>query len=239
MKKFLMAASDISFDAPQSNEIYFSVTMRMLTTETNLNGVRLTEGFINDIAEHAEEYTCMPLCADTEKLARGQDTGLTHMYDEREAVFKAPQIGSFYEVHKVADEHGTSLVGTARINKRNADVTDKIIEMYNSGRLKFSFEIWASDITEEDGVIVVDAAEGNRLTAMAIVTTPALPAAVALNLAADFDVHAYEDKIWQLLFREYHDDCWRMVWMGIDYCVIQLGECGTMLHVGYKLDGMD
>lgn len=40
MKKIMMAASDISLDNPQSNEIYFSVTMRMLTTETNLNGVR-------------------------------------------------------------------------------------------------------------------------------------------------------------------------------------------------------
>ena len=35
MKKFLMAASDVSLNYPQSNEIYFSVTMRMLTTETN------------------------------------------------------------------------------------------------------------------------------------------------------------------------------------------------------------
>lgn len=40
MKKIMMAASDISLDNPQSNEIYFSVTMRMLTTEVNLNGVR-------------------------------------------------------------------------------------------------------------------------------------------------------------------------------------------------------
>lgn len=40
MKKFIMAASDISMDNLQSNEIYFSVTMRMLTTETNLNSVR-------------------------------------------------------------------------------------------------------------------------------------------------------------------------------------------------------
>lgn len=40
MKKFIMAASDISMDNLQSNEIYFSVTMRMLTTETNLNAVR-------------------------------------------------------------------------------------------------------------------------------------------------------------------------------------------------------
>lgn len=35
MQKFVMAASDVSLDYPQSNEIYFSVTMRMLTTETN------------------------------------------------------------------------------------------------------------------------------------------------------------------------------------------------------------
>lgn len=62
-----MAASDINL---QSNEIYFSVTMRMLTTEVNLNGVRLTAGFIDDIAEHAEEYVCMPLCADTDRLSR-------------------------------------------------------------------------------------------------------------------------------------------------------------------------
>lgn len=40
MKRILMAASDVSLEQPQSNEIYFSVTMRMLTTETNLNGVR-------------------------------------------------------------------------------------------------------------------------------------------------------------------------------------------------------
>ena len=106
MNRYLMAASDISLDNPQSNEIYFSVTMRMLTTETNLNGVRLTEGFINDIAEHAEKYVCMPLCADVDRLARGLDIGLTHMYDEEESVFKAPQIGSFFEVHTVEDEHG-------------------------------------------------------------------------------------------------------------------------------------
>ena len=173
MNKYLMAASDISLDPPQKNEIYFSVTMRMLTTEVNLNGVRLTSEFIEDIANHAEEYTCMPLCADVDRLAHGYDIGLTHMYDEQENMFKAPQIGSFFEVHKVEDEHGISLVGTARINKRNADVTEKIVEMFRQNKLKFSFEIWASDIREEDGVIVVDAAEGNRLTAMAIVTTPA------------------------------------------------------------------
>lgn len=237
MQKFVMAASDVSLDYPQSNEIYFSVTMRMLTTEVNLNGVRLTAGFIDDIAEHAEEYICMPLCADIDRLSRGLDIGLTHMYDERRQMFEAPQVGSFFEVHRVEDEHGVSLVGTARINKRNADVTDKIIQMYNTGRLKFSFEIWASELYDEDGVTVVDAAPGNRLTAMAIVTTPALPAAVALNLAAEVDIDAFEHKIKKLLERKFGDDHWEIVWMGLEYTVVYFSDHGNMLHIGYRVDG--
>lgn len=236
MNKYFMAASDISLDPPQRNEIYFSVTMRMLTTETNLNGVRLTEGFINDIAEHAEEYTCMPLCADAERLARGQDFGLTHMYDEQEGMFRAPQIGSFYEVHKVTDEHGVSLVGTARINKRNADVTEKIVEMFRQNRLKFSFEIWASDITEEDGVIVVDAAEGNRLTAMAIVTTPALPAAIALAIAADVDPAVYGTMIMESLDETYGVRAWNIIQTLDDSIVVGLPDSNTYRHITYRMD---
>ena len=104
----------------------------------------------------------MPLTADLKKLEQGLDIGLTHMYDENEMLFKAPQVGSFFEVHRAEDDHGVCLVGTARINKRNPVITDKIVEMSNTGRLKFSFEIWASDLYEEDGVTVVDAAPGNR-----------------------------------------------------------------------------
>lgn len=179
----------------------------------------------------------MPLCADVDRLARGLDIGLTHMYDEQRQVFEAPQVGSFFEVHREDDEHGVSLVGTARINKRNANVTDKIIEMFNTNRLKFSFEIWASEVYEEDGVTVVDAAPGNRLTAMAIVTTPALPAAVALNLAAEVDVDAFRGKVYDLLGAKYPSDCWNVVWMGLDYAVIYFPEHGNMVRIAYRMDG--
>lgn len=107
--------------------------------------------------------------------------------------------------------------------------------MFNTGRLKFSFEIWASEVYEEDGVTVVDANPGNQLTAMAIVTTPAIPSAVALKLAAELDIHAYEDKIWRLLDMKFHE-LWHIVWMALDYAVIYLPECGHMLHVGYRLE---
>lgn len=179
----------------------------------------------------------MPLCADVDRLARGLDIGLTHMYDEQRQVFEAPQVGSFYEVHREDDEHGVSLVGTARINKRNANVTDKIIEMFNTNRLKFSFEIWASEVYEEDGVTVVDAAPGNRLTAMAIVTTPALPAAVALNLAAEVDIDAFRGKVYDLLWTKYPSECWNVVWMGLDYAVIYFQKHGNMVRIAYRMDG--
>lgn len=179
----------------------------------------------------------MPLCADVDRLARGLDIGLTHMYDEQRQVFEAPQVGSFFEVHREDDEHGVSLVGTARINKRNANVTDKIIEMFNTNRLKFSFEIWASEVYEEDGVTVVDAAPGNRLTAMAIVTTPALPAAVALNLAAEVDIDAFRGKVYDLLGTKYPSECWNVVWMGLDYAVIYFQKHGNMVRIAYRMDG--
>ena len=178
----------------------------------------------------------MPLTADVDRLARGYDIGLTHMYDEETQEFKAPQVGSFFEVHRVEDEHGVSLIGTARISKRDANVTNKIIEMYNMGRLKFSFEIWASDLYEEDGVTVVDAAPGNRLTAMAIVTTPAIPSAVALNLAAEVDVGAFQYKVWDLIAKTF-DGCWECIWMSLDYAVAYRPEEGKMYRIDYRLDG--
>ena len=176
----------------------------------------------------------MPLTADVGRLARGLDIGLTHMYNDETQEFKAPQIGSFYEVHRVEDEHGVSLVGTARISKRDANVTNKLIEMYNMGRLKFSFEIWASELYEEDGVTVVDAAPGNQLTAMAVVTTPALPAAVALNLAAEVDVNAFRDKVWGLITKlDFYAEC---VWMGLEYAVVYRGDTGKMYRIDYHME---
>ena len=54
--------------------------------------------------------------------------------------------------------------------------------MYQAGTLAFSFEIQVSEITEADGVAMIDAAEGNELIGMAVVSTPAYPEATALAL---------------------------------------------------------
>jgi len=60
MKKFVMAASDVTLGELKANEIYLSVSMCMLTTETNLNDMRVTEAFIDDIVANKSDYVCMP-----------------------------------------------------------------------------------------------------------------------------------------------------------------------------------
>ena len=99
--------------------------------------------------------------------------------------FQSEQIGSFFSFAKASDEFGVSLIGQARIPKRSAQLCETILCMYEAGTLSFSFEIMASDVSERDGVMVIDAAEGNELIGMAIVSVPAYPEATALQLVAE------------------------------------------------------
>lgn len=102
-----------------------------------------------------------------------------------ESGFKSEQIGSFFSFAKANDEFGVSLIGEARIPKRDERLCETIQQMYVTGRLAFSFEIMATVISEVDGVMVIDAAEGNELIGMAIVSVPAYPEATALRLVAE------------------------------------------------------
>ena len=78
----------------------------MLTTKPNLNGVMVTERFIDDIVENQEKYKCIPLCADVRKIESGDLSGLGHMLDSSTGVFYSQQIGSFYAFEKATDIHG-------------------------------------------------------------------------------------------------------------------------------------
>ena len=159
--------------------------MRMFSTRANLNSCAVTEAFIDDIIANKQDYVCMPLCADVSKLKNKDYRGLTHLYDKTRGVFLAEEIGGFYDFEKVNDEYGVSLIGYARINKRSALVCEAIQEMYDQGKLNFSFEISAGVIEVIDGITVVDANEANELTAMAVVSIPAYPESTALDLVAE------------------------------------------------------
>lgn len=107
------------------------------------------------------------------------------MLDPLSGKFESEQIGSFFSFAKAADEFGVSLIGEARIPKRNQTLCETLLRMYERGSLNFSFEIMVSVLEERNGVRVIDAAEGNELIGMAVVTTPAYPEATALQLVAE------------------------------------------------------
>lgn len=101
------------------------------------------------------------------------------MLDPLSGEFESEQIGSFYSFAKAIDEFGVSLIGEARIPKRNQALCETLLKLYERRELNFSFEIMVESMEEQNGTWVIDAADGNELIGMAVVTTPAYPEATA------------------------------------------------------------
>ena len=101
------------------------------------------------------------------------------MLDPLSGEFESEQIGSFYSFAKAIDEFGASLIGEARIPKRNQALCETLQKLYERRELNFSFEIMVESMDERNGIWVIDAADGNELIGMAVVTTPAYPEATA------------------------------------------------------------
>jgi len=183
--KFISFASVIS--EMKQSDVFMSVKMRILETpKANLNGVKVTEAFIDEIIADEERYVGLPLYADIKSLTSGKYSNLGHMYNAKTGEFYSTQIGSFYQFEKEEFDSGAYLVGYARIPKRNVKLSKAIAELFAEGALKFSFEIACSDYSEEeDGTLVIDASENNYLEGTAIVTFPACEDAVALEFVAE------------------------------------------------------
>lgn len=183
VNRFIAAASEIS-----SSDLYMTVKATMFTSPSaNLNGVRCTVAFIDEIVGNQQKYVGLPLCADITKLENGLYKNLGHCYNSRTGTFTSTMIGSFYKFEKAEVKEGeTALIGYARVLKRNKKVCRAISELFADGNLKFSFEITCGEYEKmSDGTIMIDASEKNYLEGMAIVSMPACPDAVALELVAE------------------------------------------------------
>ena len=85
-------------------------------------------------------------------------------------------------------------MGEARIPKRNPRLCETLWKLYEAGALNFSFEILVGNAAQQDGITLIDAAEGNELIGMAVVTAPACPEATALKLIAEDDNDNEDDR---------------------------------------------
>lgn len=186
-QRLYFVASDVTISTEKTNDIFLCVEMRMLSTRANRNDQGVTEAFIDEIIANPETYECLPLYVDIDKLKRKQFNALGHMLNRMSGEFKSTQVGGMRNFRKVEDEYGISLVGEARIPKREALVCQRVMELYEMGALNFSFEIRyvQADTVIDNGVTYVDASENNVLTGMAIVSVPAYAESVALNLVAE------------------------------------------------------
>lgn len=182
IKTIVASASEL-----QSSDLYMTVKTPMFTVpDANLNGVRCTEKFLDEIVANQDKYIGLPLCADVDNLAKGRYTKLGHCYDATTGTFSSSMIGSFYKFEKEEREDGAALIGYARIMKRNKRVCKAIAQLFAAGMLKFSFEISCGSYEElEDGTLLIDAAGNNYLEGMCIVSFPACPDAVAQELVAE------------------------------------------------------
>ena len=160
----------------------------MLSTARNLNNVIVSEAFIDEIVENPDRYLCLSLYADLRELLSGHYDRLGHRFNRRTGEFLTDQIGAFKEFSKETDDKGgVWLVGEARIPKRNKRLCGAIQEMYDEGKLKFSFEIITGEYKTEDGIVYVDVSEKNYLHGMCVVSVPAYPQARATELVAEAD----------------------------------------------------
>lgn len=259
MNKIILTASSVSVSELKSSRRYMTVSMRMFSTRENRNGTAVTEAFIDDIVANKNDYICMPLCADVPKLKKKDYRGLTHLYDKATHTFMADRVGGFYDFEKVEDEFGISLIGYARIDKRNDLICEAIEELYANDALHFSFEISAGSLIEVDGVTVVDAHPDNELTAMAIVSVPAYPESTALDLvaeaqvdpnemfsaahfvSAEMDMETVRIRFHQLLCELLKERAWdlRVLVFGVDAVILYDVIGGKSYKAEYLIDGED
>lgn len=168
----------------QSSDIHMTIKARLFDLKANLNGVRVTEGFLDEIIKNESKYQCIGLYADLRGLLANRTIG--HMYNRRTGEFGSTMIGSFYHYEKEVDGDNAYLVGYARLPKRNKAVCKAISELFADGNLKFSFEITCGEYTKlSDGTMVIDTSDANYFEGEAIVTFPACEDAVALELVAE------------------------------------------------------
>lgn len=120
-------ASVVSISEIQQSEIYMTVKAVMFETPgANLNGVRVTAAFLDEIIANEDKYVGIPLYADARNLAMGNYEHLGHLYDAKTGEFHSTQIGSFYKYEKIQTAEGFALVGYARIMKRNMAICKAI-----------------------------------------------------------------------------------------------------------------
>ena len=185
----------VELNEQKSNDIYMTLKLCVLTSETNLNKAKFTESFIEEVVENKDFYTGIPLVANRKMLEDKKFDNLTHEFDTDTGELNTDIIGSFTNFYSVKEDDITKLMADVRIFKRFPNVCNSITELFQQGELSFSCEclIYEYASIEEDGTRVIDR-NGGKLFASAVVTEPAEVRSKATLLIAE----AYQNDLEQI-----------------------------------------
>ena len=186
-QKLFFTAEEVRLEQEQINDIFLTVTFRMCDTTVNRNREAVTAEFIHSVVENPAVYDGLPLYCDTSALLAGQYTHLTHRYDRQNRTFATEQIGSFVRFWEEEKDGVLALYAEARIPKRQEEICENIVNLYNLGLLNVSYEVCFDPNTQtiQDGARWVDAGPDNLLHGAAIVSIPAYRSSSALDLVAE------------------------------------------------------
>lgn len=172
----------------ESNDIFMTMDICILSNDVNYNNAKFTDDFIEGVIENKNTYIGIPFLASRSKLESGAYDSLTHEFDGK--TLNTDSIGSFVDFWSEMIDGALCLMGRIKIFKRFENTCNAIIELYNEGLLETSCEVLvASYESVEDGVRVIHYNNGeNLLIGSAIVTNGAEKRAKATLLIAE----AYE-----------------------------------------------
>lgn len=256
--KLVAEAPVTAVDNQESNQVYMTVTMRMLSTAPNGNKHVVQKDFIAEIIENQSWYIGTPVKADTSRLQLGYTDRLGHKFNPVRKEYMTEQIGSILSFEAAEEDGETVLYGTARIDKTHQEICETIVEMYNEGSLCFSFEISAAKVSRQGEYVYIGADPDNRLTAMCVVSIPAYSEAKAIKLVASMDaefmnkistltdwvaeleVDGVRQQLYRLLFegpdRLMQDWSWEIREFGVDYALLKNSMTGERVMIKYHVE---
>jgi hypothetical protein len=188
-KNIVLSSSKTILNSEKTDDIFLQLDVLLLRAEPNLNNYLFEESFIDEIVNNTSKYSGLPIVADTNKLLSKDYLNLGHNMSPITGKFYSEQIGSYHEFTKEYGEDGIAeLHGKARISKRNSDLIQVLMEMYQTVGLNFSVEVAASEYTiDSNNTLIIGANEGNYLFSDALVSFPACPESQALKLVAELN----------------------------------------------------
>lgn len=119
-KKLVFLAQEVMVEeSDQLDPVFLHVHFKLADNSGNANHEGISEAFIQRLVENKDQYDCLPMYVDMERLLEGDFDNLTHRYSKVTKRFQTQQFGSFTNFYSETDENGiTSLYGEARFPKR-------------------------------------------------------------------------------------------------------------------------